>query len=192
MNTRSIAIVITFTALCIALIPLRIPTVYWPGFNYYFWGIPTVAAFLLFGFKISLSISVLNTLARMVILPLANPLIIPLISFQPLLTMLLGVCLGQKLILRRASKGKSTSDATKGLYLITLGVAVRATIMPFVDYVNYHAVLPLFFGTFAESYIIALMPGILLFNILVPLYEVSIGYLVAKTVNKSLKIGPVL
>src|SRR3972149_7556617 len=97
MNTRSIAIIITFTALCIVLIPLRIPAVYWPGFTYYFWEIPIVAAFLLFGFKIALSISVLNTLARMVILRLANPFIIPLIGFPPLLTMLFGVYLAQKL-----------------------------------------------------------------------------------------------
>jgi riboflavin transporter FmnP len=192
MNTRSIAIIITFTALCIVLIPLRIPTVFWPGFNYYFWEIPIVAAFLLFGFKIALSISVLNTLARMVILPLANPLIIPLINFQPVLTMLLGVYLAQKLVLRRASEEKSISDARKGMYVTALGVAVRAGIMPFIDYVNYHTVFPFFFGPFSEAYIIALMPGIVVFNVLVPLYGVSVGYLVAKTVGKSLKIGPEL
>jgi riboflavin transporter FmnP len=193
MNTRSIAIIITFTALCIVLIPLRIPTVYWPGFYYYFWEIPIVAAFLLFGFKIALSISVLNTLARMVILPLANPLIIPIINFQPLLTMLLGVYLAQKLVLRRASEGKSISDARKGAYVTALGVAVRATIMPFIDYAYYYTLFPFFLGrTFSEAYVIAILPGIVLFNILVPLYGVSIGYLVAKTVGKSLKIGPEL
>jgi len=190
MNTRSIAIIITFTALCIVLIPLRIPAVYWPGFYYYWWEIPIIAAFLLFGFKVALSISVLNTLARMVIGVSPNPLLLPLIGFQPLIVMLFGVYLAQKLIQRQFLKGKSISDARKGVYVTALGVAVRAAIMPFIDYAYYYTLFPFFLGrTFSEAYIIAILPGIVLFNILVPLYGVSIGYLVAKTVGKSLKIG---
>lgn len=193
MNTRSIAIIITFTALCIALIPLRIPTIYWPGFYYYWWEIPIIAAFLLFGFKVAFSISVLNTLARMVMGVSPNPLLLPLISFQPLLAMLFGVYLAQKLIQRQFLKGKAISDARKGTYVTALGVAVRAAIMPFIDYAYYYTLFPFFLGkTFSEAYVIALLPGIVLFNILVPLYGVSIGYLVAKTVGKNLKIGPEL
>jgi len=193
MNTRSIAIIITFTALCIVLIPLRIPTVYWPGFYYYWWEIPIIAAFLLFGFKVALSISVLNTLARMVIGVSPNPLLLPIISFTPLLTMLFGVYLANKLIASRVSKGKPISEAKKVVYVVALGVAVRAAIMPFIDYAYYYTLFPFFLGrTFSEAYIIAILPGIVLFNILVPLYGVSIGYLVAKTVGKSLKIGPEL
>jgi len=193
MNTRSIAIIITFTALCIILIPLRIPSVYWPGFYYYWWEIPIIAAFLLFGFKIALSIWALNTLARMVIGVSPNPLLLPIIGLMPLLTMLLGVYLAQKLVPRRASEEKPISDAKKGVYVTALGVAVRAVIMPFIDYAYYYTLFPFFLGrTFSEAYIIAILPGIVLFNILVPLYGVSVGYLVAKTVGKSLKIGPEL
>jgi riboflavin transporter FmnP len=193
MNTRSIAVIITFTAVCIVLIPLRIPTIYWPGFYYYWWEIPIIAAFLLFGFKVALSISVLNTLARMVLGVSPNPLLLPLISFQPLIVMLFGVYLGQKLIQRRASQGKAISDARKGVYVTALGVALRAAIMPFIDYAYYYTLFPFFLGrTFSEAYVIAILPGIVLLNILVPLYGVSIGYLIAKTVNKSLKIGPEL
>jgi riboflavin transporter FmnP len=193
MNTRSIAIIITFTALCIVLIPLRIPTIYWPGFYYYWWEIPIIAAFLLFGFKVALSISVLNTLARMVIVPGLSPFLQLITSFLPLLTMLLGVHLAHKILLRRVSEGKPISGARATTYFTALGVAVRAGIMPFIDYAYYYTLFPFFLGrTFSEAYIIALMPGIVLFNILVPLYGVSIGYLVAKTVGKSLKIGPEL
>jgi len=191
MNTRSIAIIITFTALCIALVPFRIPTIYWPGFYYYWWEIPIIAAFLLFGFKVALSISVLNTLARMVIGVSPTPLLLPLISFQPLLVMLFGVYLAQKLIQRQFLKGKTISDARKGVYVTALAVAFRAMILPFIDYVNYHTLFPFFVGRdFPDAYIMGIMPGIVLFNILVPLYGVSIGYLVAKTVGKNLKIRP--
>ena len=193
MNTRSIAIIITFTALCIVLIPFRIPTLYWPGFYYYWWEIPIIAAFLLFGFKVAFSISVLNTLARMALGVTPNPLLLPLISFQPLLIMLFGVYLAQKLIQRQFLKGKIISDAKKGVYITALGVAARAMILPFIDYVNYHTLFPFFVGRdFPEAYITGIMPGIVLFNILVPLYGISIGYLVAKTVSKNLKIEPEL
>jgi riboflavin transporter FmnP len=193
MNTRSIAIIITFTALCIALVPIRIPTLYWPGFDYYFWEIPIVAALLLFGFRVALSITVLNAVARLVFFPGPAPLLGFVIGFTPLLTMLFGVYLAHRLIQRRVSGGKSISTARATVYFTTLGVALRAGIMPFIDYAQYHFLFPLFLGRdFSEAYIIALMPGIVLFNILVPLYGVSIGYLVAKTVGKSLKIGPEL
>jgi riboflavin transporter FmnP len=193
VNTKSIAIIITFTALCIALVPIRIPTLFWPGFYYYFWEIPMVAAFLLFGFKVAFSISVLNALARLLFFPGQSPLLAFIISFMPLLTMLLGVYLAQKLIQSQVSNGKLISAARATVYFTTLGVVVRAGIMPFIDYAQYHFLFPLFLGRdFSEAFILALMPGIVLFNILVPFYGVSIGYFVAKTVGKSLKIGNTL
>ena len=190
MNTRSIAIITTFTALCIALVPIRIPTLYWPGFYYYFWEIPIVAAFLLFGFKVAFSISVLSGVAKLVFSPGQAPLLGFITQFLPLLTMLLGIYLAQKLIQSRVSNGKSISAARATIYFTTLGVAVRAGIMPFIDYAQYRFLFPLFLGRdFAQAYILALMPGIVLFNILVPLYGVSIGFLVANTVGKNLKTG---
>jgi hypothetical protein len=120
-----------------------------------------------------------------------TPLLLPLISFQPLLAMLFGVYLAQKLIQRQFLKGKTISDARKVVYVTALGVAVRAMILPFIDYIHYHTLFPFFVGRdFPEAYIMGIMPGIVLFNIMVPLYGVSIGYLVAKAVGKNLKIGP--
>jgi len=148
-----------------------------------------VAAFLLFGFKVAFSISVLNAVARLVFFPGQAPLLGFIIGFMPLLTMLLGVYLAQKLIQSQVSDGKSISAARATVYFTALGVAVRAGIMPFIDYAQYHFLFPLFLGRdFSEAFILTLMPGILLFNIIVPLYGVSIGYLVAKTVGKNLKI----
>jgi hypothetical protein len=65
--------------------------------------------------------------------------------------------------------------------------------MPFIDYAQYHFLFPLFLGRdFSDAFILALMPGIVAFNILVPLYGVSIGYIIAKTVGQNLKIGNTL
>jgi riboflavin transporter FmnP len=190
MNTKEITLIITFTALCIVLIPIRIPTLYWPGFNYYFWGIPIVAAFLLFGFKVAFSISVLTVAARLLVFPGQAPLLASIISFMPLLTMLLGVYLAQRFIQHRISNGKSISAARAAVYFTALGIALRVGIMPFIDYEQYHFLFPFFLGReFSEAYILAIMPGVVIFNILVPLYEVSIGFLLAKVVDKNLKMG---
>jgi uncharacterized protein YneF (UPF0154 family) len=107
--------------------------------------------------------------------------------------MMLGIYLSQKLIQRQILKGKTISDAKKGMYVTALAVALRAMILPFMDYAYYHTLFPFFVERdFPEAYIIGVMPGVVLFNILVPLYGVSIGYFVAKTVGKNLKIGPTL
>jgi riboflavin transporter FmnP len=190
MNTKEITLIITFTALCIVLIPIRIPTLYWPGFNYYFWEIPIVAAFLLFGFKVAFPISVLNAVVKLVFFPGQAPLLGFIIGFMPTLTMLFGVYLAQKFIKTRVSDGKTISATRATILYTALGVAARAGIMPFIDYAQYHLLFPLFLGRdFSEAFILALMPGIVLFNILVPLYGVSIGFLLAKAVNKNLKMG---
>ncbi len=64
MDTKAIALVIAFAALTVALNAIRMPTFYWPGFNYRVYEIPIVVAFLLFGFKIGILISALNVPAN--------------------------------------------------------------------------------------------------------------------------------
>lgn len=65
--------------------------------------------------------------------------------------------------------------------------------MPFVDYAVYLFLLPIVFGrSIPYSYIVGLIPFIVLFNVIVPLYTVPICYLLAKTVNKSLRVGNIL
>jgi riboflavin transporter FmnP len=145
MDTKSITIIVTFTAMCIVLIPIRIPTIYWPGFAYYFWEIPIIIAFLLFGFRVALSTAVLNAAARLVFFPGPAPLLSLIMGFPPLLTMLLGIHLARKLIQRQVLEGKSISTARATVYLTALGVAVRAGIMPFIDYAEYIPLFP-FFG----------------------------------------------
>ncbi len=190
MKAKSIAIIATFTALCIALVPFRIPAFNWPGMFYYWWEIPIVAAYLLFGFKTAFSIALLNLVARLLYFQPPGAFLMFAVSLPPLLTMLLGVYIAQRLFTKKVSMGKPLSEPKKGTYMTALGVAVRAGAMPLVGYLNYHTFYPFFLGrAFSEAYVVGLLPGILLFNIIVPLYTVSIGYIVAKTVDKNLKVG---
>jgi hypothetical protein len=104
--------------------------------------------------------------------------------------MLLGVYVAQKIISKKVLPNRPISDYKKTIYLIALAIAFRASIMPFIDYVNYHTVMPFFIGTpFSELFIVSILPGIIMHNIAVPLYTVYISYFVAKIADKRLKIG---
>ncbi len=192
MNTRAIATTIAFAALSIALVPFRIPTLYLPGFYYYIFEIPIVAAFLLFGLKCGVSVAILTNTARMLLLP--GPLgffMLPW-GFVVTSTTLLGVYLAYRLFARRASQENTLLGRRPVLYFTGFGVLSRAAIMSFLDYtILYRILLPLLFPniTFSEVYIMAVMPGIVLFNVTLPLYTIPIGYFAAKTVSKNLKVG---
>jgi riboflavin transporter FmnP len=69
LNTKAIALIIAFTALTIALDPLRVPSVILPGVYFRFCEIIIVVAFLLLGSAIAISIAALNTLVEIILFP---------------------------------------------------------------------------------------------------------------------------
>jgi riboflavin transporter FmnP len=189
MKSKSIALIVIFAAISVALVPFRIPAPYWPGMYIYWTEIPIVVAYLLFGFRISFSSFTLFQIIKLFIFPSAGIFLGFAISYWPLLTMLLGVYVAQKFISKKVLQSNQISDYKKTVYLIAFAIAFRASIMPFIDYVNYHTVMPFFLGqTFSELFIATIMPGIILHNIVVPLYTVYIGYFIARIADKRLKI----
>lgn len=188
MDTKTVAICSVFAAVSIILIRVRVPTFYWPG-TYYFWEIPIIAALLLFGLKGGVFVAVLTAVAQPIVSP--NPLgfLFPVWNFVAMSTVMIGVYLGYKIVTRRGSQ-TDTLKTKHAIYFTSLGVAFRVVIMPFVDYAMYRTLVPLVLGqSFSEAYIMALMPGIVVYNLVVPLYTVPTGYLLAKIVSKNLKVG---
>ena len=193
METRNIALIIVFTALTIVLNPIRIPTIYWPGFFYRLWEIPIVVAFLLFGPKIGVAVGAMNVLAQIVLFPLPVGLLAYPWGFVATLSMLLGVYLAQKILSLEFSKRFEYLKTKPVFYYTLLGISFRAGIMPFIDFAVYNSLLPIALGrTFTEAYVLALIPGIILFNIIVPLYTVPIAYFIAHKLGRDLKIGQYL
>jgi len=193
METRDIALIIVFTALAIVLNPIRIPTLYWPGFFYRLWEIPIVVAFLLFGPKIGVAVGAMNVLAQIVLFPLPAGILAYPWGFVATLSMLLGVYLAKKILSLNSSERFRHLKAKPVFYYTLLGISFRAGIMPFIDYAVYNSLLPIALGrSFTEAYVLALIPGIILFNILVPLYTVPIGYFIAHKLGRDLKIGQYL
>ena len=189
MNTKTLAVTISFAALTIALNPIRIPTLYWPGFFYRFWEIPIVVVFMLFGARIGVSVAVINTLAQIVLFPVPAGIVAYPWGLVATLTMLLGVYLAHKLLTNNSSKDASLSGVKPVLYFTSFAIALRAGIMPFVDYAVYHSLLPLALGrNFSEAYVIGLIPAIIAFNIIVALYTVPVAYVVARRISKSIRL----
>jgi len=190
MKTSAIAVTIALSALTIALNVVMVPSFYWPGFNYRIYEIVMVVAFMLFGFKIGTAVAAINVLGQIAFFPVPGGLAGYPFGMIAMLIMMSGVYLGNYLVQSRASHGK-ISASRMVLYLTALGVAVRGTIMPILDFaVLYHILLPIVLGqTIPEAYTLALLPGMFVFNITIPLYTIPIAFVIAKKVSKSLKIG---
>jgi riboflavin transporter FmnP len=191
METKTVALIIAFAALAIALNTIGIPTIYWPGFFYRVYEIPIVVAFLLFGLKIGISVAVLNLFGQMMLFPVPGGIVAYPFGLIAILTMMFGVYLANEFIKRRFPSERASREGRIVLYLTVLGVAFRAAIMPFLDFgVLYHFLLPVALGrSISEAYMVGLIPGMVVFNATVPLYTIPIGYFVAKRVNKSLRVS---
>jgi hypothetical protein len=190
MKTSAVAVTIVFSALTIVLNVIMVPSFYWPGFNYRIYEIVMVIAFILFGFKIGTAVAALNVLGQIVFFPVPGGIVGYPFGMIAMLLMMSGVYSANYLIQSRFLQGKA-STGRKILYLTAFGVAVRGTIMPLLDFgVLYHILLPIVLGrTIPEAYMLALLPGMFVFNITVPLYTIPLAYVIARKVSKSLKTG---
>ena len=193
MNSKSIASVIIFAAAAIALNAVRIPTVFYPGTYFQFSQIPIIIAFLLFGARIGVLVGLLNIVGGLALFPVgaAGGLFVYPMDFVSSLLMFAGMWLASKFIMYDNKSGRSPVWKKPTVSLTLGATAVRVGIMPFVDYaVVYHIMVPLILGIKPpEVYIVGLVPAFVLYNMIVPLYAVSIASVVSAKVSKALKIG---
>jgi riboflavin transporter FmnP len=183
-----IALTIVFTALSIALTPVAIPTVYLPGFYYRFWEIPIVAAFMILGPKSGVTVAVLRTMAVLTLFPGPVGILGPPIALLVTLNMLLGVYVADRLLKRKTSQDENLGTKPV-MYFTALATFSRVTISTFVTYVLYRFLLPLVGLSFTDTQIMALLPVVMFFDLTLSLYTIPIGYLMARVVIGSLKIG---
>ena len=188
MNSKTIGIIVAFTALATALNLIKIPVPYLLTFSYTLGDIALVVAFLLFGPKPGIAVAFLSTIITMIILPGPGGLVGPPYYFIGVSTMLLGVFVAGKFIERRTELQVGAKSA---ILLTALAVLTRTLIMLPLDYAVYGALVSVVSGlSMATSYaiVIASMPAIILYNITVPLFVIPTSYYLAKKLSKSLKI----
>jgi riboflavin transporter FmnP len=195
MDTRTLATSIVFAAVIVALNPaisgIAIPAPYAPYLLYQIWEIPIVAAFALISRKAAVSIAILNAAVLATFFPGALPMgaIYNLIA---ILATLLGIYLIQK-----SFKNKNSLDLKQNedgyaktkfvLFSTALGIILRVVIMTIVNYIVLRYPYPFGFEL-DELGIIASLPLVGLFNATLTLYTVPLGLIVAKAINKNLKL----
>jgi riboflavin transporter FmnP len=191
MNTKSITLIAIFAAIAIALNAVRIPTIYWPGFSYHFNEIPIIVAFLLFGPKIGVLVGVLQLVGQEALFPVGPVgIVVYPMGFVALLMMFFGVYLGNRFIAYKDASEKSLDEKKRTIYLTAFVAVVRGGVMPLISYgILYRFLLPLTLGTpIPETYIAALVPSFVLYNVTIPLYTIPISYVIARKVSNYLKL----
>jgi hypothetical protein len=180
MNTRELAVIIIFTSLTVALLPrfsgLAVPS-FIQGVPFQIWEIMVVAAFFLLGLKSGVAIALLCTVIRLVVSP-AIPFIRPFSNLVAILSTLLGVFLAYRLVARKVPQETSIPGRKLVVFSTVLGLIFRVGIMLVFLYV-----VALLMAT-----PLRLLASYAAYDVIVALYTIPLGYLLANLVNKNLKL----
>jgi len=184
MNAKTIATIVVFAALTVALnlSPFKMPAPYAPFLYYQIWEIPIVAALLLYGPSIGVATAIINTLVLLAIFPGALPTG-PLYNLAAILGMMIGIYLVHRFILRHSDGGK---EAMTTVFSTTLGIVSRVGVMSIVNWAFLRYPPPVGFSI-PEQALVAMLPIIGLFNATLALYTIPIGYILAKAVSSGTK-----
>ena len=183
MNTKAIALTIAFTAVTVVLNPrfsgIAIPS-FVPTLWFQIWEIAVVAAFFLLGLKSAAFVAVLNAIVLQAVTP-GTAFNQPLANLVAILSTLVGVYVAHKLLNLRSSQETPISRRKLVLYSTALGIISRlAIMMPFL----YVAATLL-----GMSLVIAILPLFVIYDLIVALYSVPFGYLIASVVNRYVKLN---
>ena len=184
MNSKTLAIVAVFSALSIILTlsPLKFAFPLLPFLKYQFWEVAIVTAFLLYGAKVGISISTINTLVLFAFFPGDLPSG-PIYNFIAVLSTLAAIYIVQRVAGNRFSMGREVI-----LTVISTGVGVvtRVVVMSIVNWI----VLPLappFGYSLPVSDLSYYLSLIAVFNATIVLYTIPLSYFVAKAVATGTK-----
>lgn len=183
MNTKEIAIIIAFSAVTVVLNPrfsgIAIPS-FVPTLWFQLWEIAVVAAFFLLGIKSAVVVAILNTFVLLAISP-GTAFNEPITNLLAILSTLVGVYAAYKLLDLKSS-GETPIPRQKLILLSTaLGIISRLAIM-----LPYLYIVASIFGI---SLIIAILPLFAIYDLIVTLYSVPLGYLIASAVNRYVKLN---
>jgi len=185
MDTKTVAVVTTFAALTIVfnLSPLKFPAPYAPYLKYQIWEIPIVAAFLLYGVVVGVSIAIINTAILFAVYPGELPTG-PLYNLAAIMSMLFGMLIVKRLAGRNPQKRAETLLAALAT---VLGIVLRVGAMTVVNWTFLRFPPPVGYGM-PEGAILLALPLIAIFNATLALYTIPLGYVIAKAVRLGVKI----
>lgn len=184
MNSKTIAVIVVFGALTVALnlSPAKIPAPYAPYLIYQVWEIPIVAAFLLYGLRVGVPISIINTAVLLGVYPGELPTG-PLYNLAAVLSMLFGIYLARRFLPARFG---GSQEVTVSVIFTGVGTFFRVVFMTFVNWAFLPFPPPVGFGLPIEA-VLAGLPLIGFFNATLALYTIPVGVFIAKVVGSRLK-----
>lgn len=184
MNSRTISVVAIFAAFTVVLnlSPVKIPAPYAPFLIYQIWEIPIVAAFLLFGPRVGVSITIINTLVLLVVFPGALPTG-PFYNLAAVLSMLSGIYVGLRFV-RKFSTLRL--EALLAASSTALGTVLRVGVMTIVNWALLRFPPPVGYSM-PDGALIAVLPLIGVFNFTLALYTIPLGHLLSRVVSAGTK-----
>jgi riboflavin transporter FmnP len=191
MKAKTISLVITFSAIAIALNPtisrLAIPVFYLPntGMVYQFFEIPIVASLFLLGLRSGVAVAVLNSIAMAFLYP-GSYYLYPVVNFAAVISMIIGVHLAIRFYKNRTGNSIFLNGKRIVLFSTALGIVLRVLTMTPIWYSIIRTFYPDPSFTFFSTII---FPLIALYNSTQSLYTIPIAYFIAKRVSENLKMS---
>lgn len=183
-DAKTVGLLVSFTALTIVLnlSPLKVPAPYAPYLIYQVWEVPIVAAFLLYGFNLSLLIAILNMLVLLAVFP--GMLITgPLYNLLAVISMLSGMAI------LKCSRRNPWKNGRAAIAVYTfLGVSLRVSVMTAINWIILRFPPPVGFAMPDEA-VLASLPFIAFFNATLAAYTIPLGFIIARTVKTQLRHG---
>jgi hypothetical protein len=184
VNTKEIALVIAFSAVTVVLNPrfsgIAIPS-FVPTLWFQLWEIAVVAAFFLLGIKSAVVVALLNAVVLLAVSP-GTAFNEPTTNLLAILSTLVGVYAAHRLLDLKCSVEKPIPRRKMVLFSTALGIISRLAIM--LPYLYIVASLLIQY-----SVIITILPLIALYDLIVALYTIPLGYIIASAVNRYVKLN---
>jgi riboflavin transporter FmnP len=183
IKSKTLGIIVSFTALTVALNFIRVPMPYLTMFLYQLGDISLLVALILFGAKPAITVTILTMIISTIFsLSPAGPIGPPYYLIS-VLAMFSGVLIFERIVKKKIKKNLAYSVAIS----TSFGIAARTIIMFPLDYFVYGFLVSLVSGlseSVSYSLVLSTMPGLILYNITVPLIMVPTSYLISKKVSK--------
>jgi hypothetical protein len=183
VNTKAITLTIALTAVTVVLNPrfsgIAIPS-FVPALWFQIWEIAVVTAFFLLGLKSAVFVAILNAIVLQAVTP-GTAFNEPLGNLVAILSTLVGVYVAYKLLDFRKSQGTHIPRRQLVLFSTALGIIFRLAIMPLFLYIVT--------SLLGMSIIMAMLPLFEIYDLIVALYTVPLGYLIASVVNRYVKLN---
>ena len=184
MDSKTLTIVTVFAAMSIvlSLSPLKFSAPFAPFLKYQIWEIAIVTAFLLYGFKVGISISIINTLVLFVFYPGDLPTG-PIYNFIAVISTLLGIYIIKQVL---ESRFNGRKEAIIVILSTTFGIIIRTVIMTIVNWIVLPYPPPFGYNIPPEG-LESILSVIAVFNASIVLYTIPISYIIARAIGVSTK-----